>query len=271
MRKKEKNTYAYSYQEIRKYESLMLLLALGNDKVTLDDYYNAIFDSDKDRLYDFFKLDTKKEKLDFEKVTNTFDTALGYSQIPYEYYNRNSFSIKELTELTGQDHKIKVFNMALTNMVEYTKEHKDFPLEQNLLLLEIIHNTVLNTGYNDYDAKTHKETYEEDFSKKLIDTNNKYIEFLSEFYNKDTKEIKKIMASDSHNNKLWLMYTLSEDSNFYTENQEKEYKEVKALRDKFPVLEAIAYTGSYNDIVKWNNFEKNSYQYQKAKCFSLKK
>lgn len=79
------------------------------------------------------------------------------------------------------------------------------------------------------------------------------------------------MASDSHNNKLWLMYTLSEDSNFYTENQEKEYKEVKALRDKFPVLEAIAYTGSYNDIVKWNNFEKNSYQYQKAKCFSLKK
>ena len=268
---KRKNTYAYSYQEIRKYESLMLLLALGNDKVTLDDYYNAIFDSDKDRLYDFFKLDTKKEKLDFEKVTNTFDTALGYSQIPYEYYNRNSFSIKELTELTGQDHKIKVFNMALTNMVEYTKEHKDFSLEQNLLLLEIIHNTVLNTGYNDYDTKTHKETYEEDFSKKLIDTNNKYIEFLSEFYNKDTKEIKKIMTSDSHNNKLWLMYTLSEDSNFYTENQEKEYKEVKALRDKFPVLEAIAYTGSYNDITKWNNFEKNSYQYQKAKCFSLKK
>ncbi len=65
----------FSYSKEREKESLILLLGICRDNVSLKDYYNAIYDSNLSSFYNFFGANTKEEIYDLYKIIYSIDAA----------------------------------------------------------------------------------------------------------------------------------------------------------------------------------------------------
>lgn len=211
----------YCYPQKRNQEAMLLLIAMTNGKTNIEDYYNAIYDTDFKAFLDFFGIDDEEDTQRFLKILNSIKNVEENGEdISYAYRN-------------------EILAMCLYNLVEYTKKNKNFSLLDNVMLFNIVKNTICmsESPYPFYiNIKNDDSTFVEQFEY----LEEKYVKFLSEYYMVSEAEIRELEDSIyeyGHTIITLIKNELSYDWG-YLENSEH-------LLRKFPLLKPILCIESY--------------------------
>lgn len=262
-----KATYEYSYSEERKNESLLFLLALFNEGADIEDYYNSIFDVDWNSLLNFFNLKTEEEKYIFFKLLYIMDASKCRNKLPFSYYTteeiENGITLQQLQYELGYDYKTEIFRICLNNLINYTKTHEDFQFIDNLLMFNIIKNKIVDGSYKiEIDADgNNNHLYDETSVSEILKLENKFVEFLSEYYRIDVEEIRKIEDSEIY----WYGYCVTNLSVGKTTVYSKGYDRYsQKLLERFPILKSVLYTDycyaeSYKNFIKENDVKQKKF------------
>lgn len=252
----------FTYYSQREDESLILMLGIFNENITITDYYNAIFDSDVKGLYNYVGADTKEEIYELYKILYSID-AINLRNDLGEYLleeNNNEISVGDLQTSVGYGYKVQIFKKVLENMAIYTMENKDFTLKENITMLNIIKNSITINSYvieesNDINnIPSYKYIYEDSFVEDIYNLENNYVEFLSNHYNYKIDEIREIESTS--------MVKILTNINYISQGLESAYYQysdiANTICEKFPIVKAIAYSNSsiqygYSNFLKNNN------------------
>lgn len=123
-----KNNYAYEYTKERKAESLLLLYSCFKGK-SLEDYHNAIFDTDITKLLEFFELNKehngRQGTRDFIMLINSIYGYLVYSDIFYAMLSYEEDTYKSIDEYmieayrqSGTYAQQKIYKEATVDLVK---------------------------------------------------------------------------------------------------------------------------------------------------------
>ena len=133
-------------------------------------------------------------------------------------------------------------------MVEYTNRNKDFSLEQNIVMLNLVQNVIVNLPGNN------KYVYENNDVKKmineLIESSYQYTVFLSQNYNVSIEEINDLQQNNNLT-KEFIDYLNKSGINNGS-------KKVKDLLNIFSNLENIWYALGPVDYNGYNSFIEES-------------
>lgn len=243
----------FLYNDERQYESLLFLIVLLN-KTNINQYYDAISDADLNSFFEFFNAYTIDEKKTLLKIIYEMDARFGRNDFKTDYYGRKSgeYIKKDIDLLLGFPHLSEICRISLGNMVRYTEENDDFPLEDNLIMLEIIKNAVVRESYvYDYteDGKRIR-VYDEEFVNEITTLVNKYYEYLAFKYDVSLSDLDELSRSVS---------TTVEDLDKYYAGDIKYVKDidhVESLIKRFPLIKAIMYNAFYSK--EYDDFIENS-------------
>lgn len=229
--------HEFTYEIERKEESLILLLGLFHDDVTINDYYDAIFDSNLKEFYEFCGTKTVEEIHKLHKIIYSMDAHCGKNELRYLVEENGKIDSTKLHQLIGYDYRVDIFSKVLKNMTIYTIEH-DFELKDNLVMLNIIKNLIVNNTSNYIESPNsdgYEEYYDFSFSKNIYDLENKYIEFLSKYYNISIDEIRNMETDE-----------IKEITNTIINSSVTYENDIESIISKFPLLKPILLANSFN-------------------------
>lgn len=254
-------TYDYSYISERESESLVWLLSLFQEDVSISDYYNAIFDADLEKLYDYFDLETENDYLDFYCILYAIDSSYGRTSLLFDYYDKDVINGNENNAAIGYAYRNDIFNKVLSDMVEYTQSHSDFSWKENLTLFYIVKLIVLDQTYEleKIGDDDYQYIFDADFSQHFWDSNLKYMEFLSDYYELDLNTIveEEQMIYDnvvSYMESFCAGYAVSLDDDLS-----------QSLISEFPLLQPILFSSYLSDNAYTEFIKENNFSYQKVK------
>ena len=226
---------SYTYIEERYYESCLMLINIFQENSGTDKYYEAIFNTDLQALYDYFGANSEKEIYNFYELLFCVDVLS----------EEQTFDEKDLVRLS---YNVNLFNYILKEMVEYTNRNKDFTLEQNIAMFNIIKNIIVNLPEsNEY---VHDNKYVKKMINKIIESDYKYKEFLSKYYNVSVNEVNNLQENSSITRELTNYLNA-----FGTKNGSKN---VKYLLERFADLDEIWYALGPVDYNGYNSFIEES-------------
>lgn len=206
-------------------EKLILLLGLFNEEATINNYYNAIFNNDINSFYKFCGvLDNEEEIYKLNKILYTIDNNID---------NKNKYN-----------YRVELFGMIINNMIQYTENNKDLNLRDNLILFNIIKNTII----------TDIENNNEDILENIAIINNIYLEYLSKHYDVSINSIKnKEINNDTINYILATIDVCNKNDNIKVADKYilYSYKLVK----KFPLLKQILCNSSLYQLDEQNTID----------------
>lgn len=260
----DRTTYDYTYFFERADEVLLMLIALAKNESNLDDYYNAINDTDLKSLLDFYGLETDDDIYKFYKVLNIIDGLNYRSNLPYTIYKDETEekTFGYFQKDIGYAYRNEIFAMALNNLVEYTYENEDFSLEDNIMIFNVIKNQVAKFActWGKTTAENGEEIYDNiydpSFVTQLVELENSYVSFLAEYYGVLEKDVRDY-EEDIYFYGRYLSRKVNRkdyDNCYYKE----EYAEASdKLLERFPVLRAILlnsgyYEEDYNELLSDN-------------------
>ena len=192
-----KNKDSYAYNEFRQSEALLFLLALTNSNI--NDYYNAIYDTNTAKLYEFFNLRTQEDIKLFYKILYAIDSQdLRTDLMANIYPNKNEITLGELVEMVGYNYRVDLFKLVLKNLMQYTQSNWDFSLEENVNLFIIISNYIVDeTGSFEIGSDgTYRYFYDEELVKGIRELEEIYIDFLCSHYQTNKETIEKISTEN---------------------------------------------------------------------------
>lgn len=225
----------YSYPVERKYEALFFLFAICNEKAEIKDYYNAIFDTDLDELYEFLGCETKEDVYDFYRIWSSIDASLGRNP---DLVNLDSSieTVGEAEKFVGYTYKIILFHHILLDMMNYTNSNSDFSLEDNLTLFKIVRTVLLSDSYTISRGVSGEldRIYDDEFVSLFKNSEDMYYMFLSSYYQTDHLEISQIEEN-------YVNGVMDAVNTFCVDKQKKYsyFSEVTSLLDRFSLLEPI--------------------------------
>lgn len=246
----DRTAYDYTYFFERRDEALLMLIAMTKNESTLQDYYNAINDTDLESLLNFYGLDNENDIYKFYKVLNIIDGLNLRSNLPYEIYGEESKekNLEDLKKDIGYGFRNEIFAMALNNLVEYTYENKDFTFEDNIIIFNVLKNAIASDSYTYVEKITefgeiYDRVYDPSFVTQIIELENSYVEFLAKYYNVSEEEVR---SHESSIHMSSLMGSINDNNSDY-----------KKLFERFPLLKAILFNGSvyfeeYNELIDEN-------------------
>ncbi len=254
-------TYDYSYISERESESLVWLLSLFQEDVSISDYYDAIFNADLEQFYHYFGLETEEDYLDFYHILYAIDSSYGRTSFLFDYYDKSSISGNESKEAIGYAYRNDIFNKVLADMVEYTESHNDFSWKENLALFYTVKLIVLNHAHESEKLEdgSYRYIFDSDFSQSFWNSNLKYMEFLSNHYELDMDVLVE-EEQGIYDNIVSFMdyYCDGYDISLYDEVSQ-------SLLDNFPLLQPILFSSTISDSVYDRFVKENNFSYQKVK------
>lgn len=214
------------------HEAMILLLGAFNENASLEDYYRAIYDSDIFALQNFLGITTREEMEEFYQILNSMDTVfLGNDELFEKYSNELNLNITRRE--VGLGYRAKILQKFLISLVEYKKCHADFSLEEQLLFLNVGKNLIVkNIAYY-----TSDELLQSESAQNIIFMEQRYVEFLSDYYQLDVSKVRELEESISP--------ILEDLSLFYKEHRMT--SRTKNLFKKYPFLELISYESEWED------------------------
>ncbi|MBE6149276.1 MAG: hypothetical protein E7170_00960 [Firmicutes bacterium] len=254
----KKDSNEYSYYNERTYENLLFLLSIYNENVTIEDYYNAIFDSDMNALLDFYNLNTYLDKQNFFNILYTIDGINCRNDLIYDCYSNRqiqNLQLDELKEDVGYGYKIEIFKKCLKDAVIYTMSNPDFELEDNLLIFNIIKNKILHNSYGIKEEKgnlgisEYERIYDENFVNQMLELENKYIEFLESYYC-----INKIDILEKEIEIEPYIKNVVNSVNKRYDGDLTYYDKTVDILNRFPILKTIIYS-EYYDFDEYSDFK----------------
>lgn len=253
--------YSLNYYDEKQSEELLLTLGLFRDGVTYDDYYNAIYNSDLESLHTFFNATTEEDVNKLYNILYAIDAVNLKNDLLFTQYDKSDLiSTNEIRSFVGHSYKIEIFKNVLKNMIQYSNDHNDFTIEENLIMFNLIKSFIIKDSYEILDVDLENSTtnirYEDDFTENIYSLNNIYLEFLS---NKYGLSIEKIQELESDNINGPLLYIQAYCQNDYNIIPERYYYTVENLVNRFPILKAM-----------FNTTKTLAYEYENFEHITLK-
>lgn len=233
--------YSLHYQDEKQSEDLLLTLALFRDGLTYKDYYNAIYNSDLISFHTFFNATTEEEVNKLYTILYAIDAVNLKNDLLLTHYNINDYiSTNEIRAFVGHSYKIDIFKIVLKNMIQYTNEHNDYTIEDNLIMFNLVKALIGKESYeiliSETENNTKTITYEDDFIENIYALENIYFEFLSNKYNISIQEIKEI---ENDNITGTLCYIEDYCRGNYSYIPERYYYIIENLVNRFPILKSM--------------------------------
>lgn len=235
----------YVYENERADELLLLTLALCNEDAKIEDYYNAIFNTDYAALHNFYDLRSREEIYDFYHIVYSIDSKNFRNNLWEKIYTEEELENKTYFDYTvdvGYAYRVDIFRMVLEKLTRYTDEKgpRLFSLRDNLAVFDILKSIVVKNAYEYYEDDSNPEMvryrkyYEEYMVENIVALENKYIEFLSEYYGVSISDIRSMENSEI----IEYVQTIINVANYEYTDQSKD-KEALSLFSKFPILSTL--------------------------------
>ncbi len=235
--------YVYEYE--RADELLLLTLALCNEDAKIEDYYNAIADTDYQALFNFYDLRSREEIYDFYNIVYTIDSKNFRNNLWEKIYTEEELDEKTQFDYNvdiGYAYRVDIFRMVLEKLTKFTNEEgpRLLTLKDNLAVFNVLKNIVVKNAYEYYEDDTDPERiryrryYEEYMATNINALENSYVQFLSEFYGVPIEEIRHIESTELPE----YMETLINVANYEYTNDQKDH-EALCLFSQFPVLSSL--------------------------------
>ena len=216
------------YPDLRKYENTLFLMAAFKENKNIDQYYNAIFNSDLNSLFNFFGLDSEEKIKNFYNILYSLDTLGEYTELADNI--KNEYGQLEITNKVGNAYKIDIFKIAVTDLIEAT-QRDHLSLKECLYLYRFVKTELynLNKYYND-----------ETFSNSLYEIEKIFYSFICDYYGVPNPIISfndfilNLKQEKENENKRGILAN-------YNEFNEEEYNN---LLQKYPILANINATNN---------------------------
>lgn len=242
------NINNYSYEEERIHESEILLLGLLTNK-SIDEYYNAVYDNDLNKLFHFLNLD-ENEIDDFYKILYSIDGMLCRNDLPYDILDDvEGITYKEIKDAIGFSYKENLFKILITKLITYTTIN-DISLEENLVLYNFMRNTVINGCYSYDDINdTIVRVYDKETINNIYLMDEQYISFLSEKYKITKEEIREIERIDIYITMITIRNIVEGE-----ESYDSYLKEASTMLEKYPLLANIIKNDPYMNFSNYSSY-----------------
>lgn len=191
-----KHDLSYTYYNLRDKEALILLLALFSDN-EIEEYYNAIKDSDLPKLYDFLGINTENDFYDFYKVLYQIDSTYGFSSFLDNFISeseRDNFTVGQAMEIIGDAAYTDLYKLFIKNAIEYTNKTNELTLEDNLFLYEFGRSIILSSSnrVEEIAVGEYKYVWNEDRIKEFEKLDDIYKSYLTSHYETSYEDLKKL-------------------------------------------------------------------------------
>ena len=211
--------YNHSYENEREQESLALLMAAFKENRSIEQYYNAIFDSNLKELFDFFGLKSNKDIKTFYNILYSFDTLnlntlTATNLVPYSYNDYSLFSKK-----VGHAYKTDIMKIAVSDLMNAIIRD-NLTINQSLFLYNFI-----KTNLFCYDGLNN----DDNFIKCVNEIEEFFNSFIGDYYNISKEEIESFVSLSIYNKYFSNLENCDDD-------------EIKYLIEKYPLLTIISKT-----------------------------
>lgn len=176
----------YSYYLERNLESLLLLTTVFKDNKNIVDYYNAIYDSNLNKLYEFFELKSKEDYITFYNIIYTMNTITCRTDLSSALIHNGYDTIGKIKEELGNYYLIDIMKISMKDLVSSIDKN-------NLSLDECIIYYLFIKSYMVYDVKFDGFT-----NQSINNIENAYVNYLSKKYDVREDEIKELLTSDKY-------------------------------------------------------------------------
>ena len=164
-------------------------------------------------------------------------------------------------EAIGYAYRNDIFNKVLSNMVEYTENHRDFSFQENLALFYTIKLLVLDDAYESeqLDNGGYQYFFDSEFSENFWNSNLKYMEFLSNHYELDMD----VLIEEERT----IYDSIVSSIDYFCDGYDISlYDDVSlSLIDKFSLLQPILFSSNLSDTTYIEFIKDNNFSYQKVK------
>ncbi len=219
------NSKDYSYYEHRKEEANLLFLVLFKENKTLDEYYNAVFNSDIHSLLDYFDIQTKEDAKTFFYIAYSVDAHLKENDLYFYLAEQfgNIYTEQEIKEKIGYTYKLDIYKIALKNLINEMSK-KNINLNETLYLHNFLKSYLLSDIYR----------YEPNFQTSFSQLDSYFNTYMKEYFNTTYENIKELEKNN-------LNFFINNNQN---ETQIKKENDFQKLVEKYPLLQTIAWTHS---------------------------
>lgn len=233
----------YAYKEERRCEALIQLMGLMNN--SSEDYYNAIFDSNINALFEFLGANTDEEKVSIYRILYAID-GINYRNDLISRFNEEEYKdFIEPTDVIGREYCYEIMNKFTIDLIQYINNHDDFTLLEAMCLFNFAQSICLEDMQYlmRQDENFLEFVSDEDVVNKINDTRIKFYEFLKQYYEVDDKELLKVIRqADS----TMFIADSSVDSPDYNIPDMEKYQDFLRLVEKFPLLKSIMFATEAN-------------------------
>ena len=223
------NNYTYD-DEIKAQGELLLLGITNQEDGILDTYFNAVNDNDLKKLWEVYNLKDKDDLVHFYNILYSMDAKLRRNGMIFEYYN-SSKNI-DYDDFVGFEYKLDLYMRSVNNLLEYQKNN-DMSIEDNLIIYNIILNSIINDAYK-YDDNM-EMIYEPIFMSKMNELNNKYLDYICEYYKMDINHVNDLIQYDTRYIMIDMASIMHNDDKYIEEYM----GDAKTMLDKYPITKAI--------------------------------
>ena len=245
------DNYEYSYPLYRESEALLMLLAAFKDNKTLDQYYEAIYDCDTKKLWEFFDLDNDKKLMNFYKIFYAINTLHGRTELAQTVYkDRNSVDRSELEATIGKGYLIDMLKFITKDIID-TTEKNELSMDDSLLLYLIAKSYLVEEAeIRIKDGDSYRHEFDEDFAIQFNEVEKNYKDYLCLKFNITEEEL-----NDTINGSVTFINLLDFedyiDEGYYEGLESMRYR-YYLLNEKYPLLATILKTKitiySYDDL-----------------------
>lgn len=191
-----KHDFSYAYYNLRDKEALILLLSLFSDN-EIEEYYDAIKDSDLPKLYDFLGINTENDFYDFYKVLYQIDSIYGYSSFLDNVVSeseRDNFTVDKAMDIIGDAAYTDLYKLFIKNAIEYTNKTNELTLEDNLFLYEFGRSIILSSSSKTEEITDgeYKRVWNEDRIKEFEKLDDIYKSYLTSHYEISYEDLEKL-------------------------------------------------------------------------------
>ena len=171
----------WTYSTERNEEQFIQMLSLPENK-NIKDYYNAIFDTNLTKLYQYLGLKSFADIKLFYQLSDVFAGYVNEGSIMQKYDDTiNKYSKNDIRAIIGSEIFADVYRFCLKKLINYSYEHPDFDAVQSKTYQVYLKEKILSkAGY--FNQVNKRVYYEKNFRNIINDLDAIYSEFFNNFY-----------------------------------------------------------------------------------------
>lgn len=202
------------YGNYCEFENLIACINAFDSNTDISEFYDAIYNNDKNKIYTMLNASTDEEKILLNKIMYSFDAFYGrndYFQKISQLYNfSDEFTDEEyfkFIDTLGNMEYVDILKLSIKNLILYNETNNDLSLKENLILYNFYLNKIVTSAtlidYSDDFTTTDYYLYRELYQgvKQIEDI---FFRYLSKRYDISLNDIY-LQYNEKDNDEDWLI------------------------------------------------------------------